>query len=206
MADFTKSYNRVAKNEGGYQANPADKGNFNSLGQLVGTNKGVSAPLYESWIGRPPSAGDMMAITSAIAAQIFRSRYWNKIKGDEIPNQYVADILFDGVIQHGKGVMLAQEVLKVPADNVFGPQTFTALVNMAPAKFYNAYKERRRQYYYQLVDNNPSQLVFLNGWLKRLGTFNDFPSSGGGVTAGGILIIVVAIVAYQNRKTILKGS
>lgn len=206
MANFTAAFSRIAKNEGGYQANPSDNGNYNSLGLLVGTNRGVSAKLYETWIGRPPSVADMKGITSAIAANIFRQRYWNKIYGDSISSQPVAEILFDGVINHGQGVKLAQEVLGVTADNSFGQQTFNALENMNPAKFYNAYKERRRKYYYQLAENNPSQLVFLNGWLKRLEKFNDFPSSGGGVSAGGVVLGVLAIVAYQNRKALLRNA
>lgn len=207
MANFNQSYQRTAANEGGYQANPNDPGNYNSANQLVGTNWGISAPVYEDWLGYPPSKSQMQGMTQSTAKAIMKAKFWNKIQGDNLPNQAVADILFDGVVNHGRGVRLAQEVLGVTSDNIFGPATFTAIVNTPPATFYNGYKERRRAYYYQLVQNDPSLSTFLSGWLKRLDKYNDFPSSGGGATqAGGFWLMAgLAVVAWVNRKTLLKG-
>ena len=59
MAKFDPAYSIVLRLEGGYQNNPADKGNYNSLGDLVGTKYGISAPVLEQWIGRPPTKMDM---------------------------------------------------------------------------------------------------------------------------------------------------
>ena len=42
MANFNKAIDLILKNEGGYQAHPNDKGNYNSKGQLVGTKYGIS--------------------------------------------------------------------------------------------------------------------------------------------------------------------
>jgi lysozyme family protein len=185
MADFNKSYTRTAANEGDYQAKPSDPGNYNSAGQLVGTNWGISAPVYEDWIGRRPTVADMKAMSKATAKAIMKTKFWDKIRGDELPNQAVADIFFDGVVNHGRGVRLAQEVLGVATDNVFGPQTFNALVNTSPPKFYNAYKERRRQYYYELVNQNPNLQEWLPGGLWLMGA--------------------LAVVAWYNRKTLLSA-
>ncbi len=127
MADFNRAYNRLKQWEGGYQANPNDPGNYNGAGELVGTNYGITAKNYEAWIGRRASIADMKNMPPMTAAAIFRSKFWDKIKGDQIRNQSVADILFDGVVNHGKGVKLAQEVLGLTADNNFGSQTFAAL-------------------------------------------------------------------------------
>lgn len=201
MANYEISYTRTAANEGGYQANPSDSGNYNSAGQLVGTNWGISAKVYEDWIGHPPTASEMMNMPKSTAKAIFKAKFWNKIQGDQLPNQYVADILFDGVVNHGQGVRLAQEVLNVATDNNFGPQTFNALVNTPPAEFYNKYKERRRQYYYQLAQN-PGQMGFLNGWLKRLDKYNDFPNGNGATLAGGgiLAVLILLYIGYSNPQ------
>lgn len=202
MANYEPAYQRTAKHEGGFQINAWDKGNYNSLNQLVGTNYGISAPVYEDWIGRPPTVEDMKTITASDAKSIFKKRFWDKIWGDQLPNQAVAEILFDGVVNHGKGVKLAQEVLGVTPDNVFGPKTFNALVAMAPAKFYDAYKQRRKSYYHQLASNNPSQLVFLQGWLKRLNSFNDFglENTGGGINLASLgLLFGLGLLAMKFR-------
>jgi lysozyme family protein len=206
MANFNQSYTRTAANEGGYQSSPADPGNYNSAGQLVGTNWGISAPVYEDWLGYPPSKAQMQGMTQATAKAIMKSRFWNKIQGDNLPNQAVADILFDGVVNHGRGVRLAQEVLGVSTDNIFGPATFQALVNTPPAVFYNKYKERRRQYYYQLVQGTPSLGTFLSGWLKRLDKYNDFSGGAGSSQAGygWIGVALLLYLGYSNRKTFFK--
>lgn len=199
MANFTTSYNRTAANEGGYQVSPNDPGNYNGAGQLVGTNWGISAKVYEEWLGRSVTAQDMKSMTKATAKNIMQAKYWDKIKGDQLPNQYVADIFFDGVVNHGQGVRLAQEVLGVSQDNIFGPQTLTALLNASPATFYNAYKERRRKYYYQLAQN-PGQLVFLSGWLERLDKYNDF-ETGATVAGGGILaVMLLLLIGISNPQ------
>ena len=200
MANFDTAYNRTAQHEGGYQANPNDPGNYNSLGQNVGTNRGISAKMYESWIGRPPTVSDMKNITTATARQIYKARFWDKIRGDELPNQPVADILFDGVVNHGQGVRLAQEVLGVPADNAFGPVTFAKLVSTPPATFYTAYRQRRRDYYHQLVAQTPSLGVFLTGWLKRIDSFQDYDGTGGTLAGGGWIGVLLLLGIFFSNK------
>lgn len=206
MANFNTSYNRTAANEGGYQNSANDPGNYNSAGQRVGTNWGINAKVYGAWIGHPPSVAEMQAMTKATAKAIMKANYWDKIWGDDLPNQYVADILFDGVVNHGKGVRLAQEVLGVAADNIFGQQTYNALVAMQPAKFYNAYRERRRSYYFELVSASPGLAEFLDGWLARLSKYNDF-GSGGGTSRAGFGWLGAAFLlylGYSNRKTLFR--
>lgn len=196
MADFNLAYNRMKVWEGGYQANPNDPGNYNSLGQLVGTNMGISAATLEKWLGVPPSAEDMKNLKPETAKAIYKEKFWNRIYGDLIPWQPVADILFDGVVQHGRGVQLAQEVLGVVPDNIWGPITYAALLAMHPANFYLDYRERRRKYYESLVDANPSLSVFLPGWEARLNSFDDYKEKGG--ISPVILVIITALLSTVN--------
>jgi lysozyme family protein len=173
MADFGIAYRRTAKWEGGYQASPDDPGNYNSLGQLVGTNWGVSAKKYERLLGRPPTKEQVREMPQWRAEQAFRNDEWKRMKGDEIPHQPLADILFDGLVNHGRGVKLLQEVLGITADNVFGQQTLNAVLAANPQELYSAYRERRRQYYRSLVQRDPKLKVFLKGWLRRIDSFTD---------------------------------
>lgn len=185
MADFQTAYLLVADAEGGYQDHPNDTGNYNSLGQLVGTNYGISAPVYEEWIGRPPTRSDMQAITPAIARQIFRVNYWNDIRGDQITSQAVANIFFDGRVNHGRtGTRIMQRVLGVSVDGIVGPVTLGAINAANPAALVENYRQARQDFYHQLVANNPDYGVFLQGWLNRLA---QFAGSAGGVASGGIL-------------------
>lgn len=187
MASFSIAYNLVAAAEGGYQNHPNDAGNYNSLGQLVGTNWGVSATKYERIIGRPPSAADMQNLSAAAAKEIFRNDEWARIRGNEIHDQAVANIFFDGAVNHGRGIHLMQEVLGVEQDGVVGPITLAAINTANPAQLYHAYKERRRRYYHWLVEWRPANLAFLDGWLQRLDRFQAYEVATAGI--GGLLLL-----------------
>mgnify|MGYP002149219617 FL=1 len=101
MASFNTYSGKLLEAEGGYQANPADSGNYNSLGQLVGTNRGISAPVYEDWIGRPPSVTDMKNISLDTALDIYENNYWNVLGCDEMTSQFVAEIVCDHGVNAG---------------------------------------------------------------------------------------------------------
>lgn len=203
MADFNTAYNIVAGHEGGYQNNPADRGNYNSKGHLVGTNWGISAPVYESWIGRPPSYTDIRTMTRATAKEIFRKNFWDEILGDQIQSQAVANIFLDGVINHGRtGIKLMQKVLGVAQDGIVGPITLQALNTANPAELYGAYRQARRSFYHYLVERTPSFSVFLKGWLRRIDSFQELISQQPAAATGGagIGIIALALLAWRMLR------
>lgn len=190
MADFNIAYPLVADAEGGYQNATQDTGNYNSLEQLVGTNWGINAQVYESFIGRPPSEQDMRDMSQSTAKDIYRANYWERIQGNLINSQPLANIIFDGHVNHGnRGIRLLQEVLALPQDGILGPLTLGLVNGGDEATIYNAYKQRRIDFYNYLVQRTPAFSVFLKGWLKRINDFNDFPvsttSSDNGTTDNG---------------------
>jgi len=196
MANFSEAVKKVLDLEGGYQDFVNDTGNYNSRGELVGTNRGISAPVYESWIGRPPSREEMKAITRATAEEIYRKKYWLPIQGDRINPQYLAEIIFDGKVNQGqKGIMLLQEALGVPADGIIGPNTLAAISRVNPARLHDEYKRRRIAFYRQLAASNSSYSQFLAGWLNRMDNFK--PQSQG--SALPILLLALGFIAYKNR-------
>tara|TARA_B100000678_G_scaffold264136_1_gene247446 strand:+ start:16239 stop:16856 length:618 start_codon:yes stop_codon:yes gene_type:complete len=177
MANFELYAPIVRYWEGGYQNNPKDGGNFNSLGQLVGTNHGISARWYESVIGRPPTKADMMAITKAKAKELFRVYFWDAQGGNDINSQAIANTIIDHEINAGNGVKLAQECYndwfkkpfeeRLKEDDDFGDKTSAAINSVDPNRFvplYNGYRER----HYRTRSNSAE---FIDGWLKRLKAF-----------------------------------
>lgn len=196
MASFYPAYQLVAKAEGGYQRIPEDSGNYNSRGDLVGTNWGISAPVYEDWIGRPPSTKDMQNISLLTAHQIYKSRFWDDIDGDSIQSQEVANIFFDGRVNHGRtGTKLMQKVLGVNVDGVVGNQTLSAINRANPTSLFNRYKAARRQFYYDIVNRKPSQRIFLNGWLNRLNKFEIKAAA-----AGSLFLIGLGLVLFYGFR------
>jgi lysozyme family protein len=177
MADFVTSLARVLKWEGGFSLVKEDKGNYNSKKQLVGTNYGIAAFVYERWLGRVPTKHDVRNMSKNEAAQIYKGLFWVGIQGDEIKSQAVADILFDGHVNHGAfGIRLMQRILGVKVDGKVGPITLAAINAHDPESLYLQYRNTRRDFYEQIVKRSPDQAVFLKGWLRRINSFQDeFP-------------------------------
>ncbi len=174
-ASFARSYARVKRWEGGYQDDPNDPGNFDNQGRNIGTNMGITPATFRQATGRWPSRAEMKALTPEQAAEIFRKLFWDKIWGDKFKDAALADIVLDGVVNHGRGVRLFQEVLgDVATDNAWGPETHASMLAKNPAQLYRAYRERRRKYYHQLADNDPKLATFLKGWLRRIDSFQDY--------------------------------
>lgn len=172
MADFKTAMTIVARWEGGYQAHKNDRGNYNSKRELVGTNWGVAAFVYEAWIKRPPSAEDMKKMPKEEAWTIFQTNFWDPMLGNAINDQNIANILFDGYVNHGRaGLRIMQRVLGLKVDGVVGEKTITAINAADAKKLFNLYQSARVDFYKQIVKNKPSQQVFLEGWLRRIYSF-----------------------------------
>ncbi|MEM9929330.1 MAG: glycosyl hydrolase 108 family protein [Bacteroidota bacterium] len=215
MAQFQIAYDIVRRHEGGYQKMPEDSGNYNSLGQNVGTNWGINAQVYENYLKRPPSEQDMRTMPRHIALRIYKALYWDRIKGDEIRDQQVANILFDGHVNHGRwGIQMMQGVLGLSRDGIVGPLTLAAINKANPFQLFNAYKKVRIAGYKDLVRRRPKDQRFLNGWLKRINSFiyqggglllpgsgsgrsnGSTPTNGGGGSGGTVVAIGLAIVSF----------
>lgn len=190
MASFETYTPLLQQAEGGFQKSANDPGNYNSLGQLVGTNFGISARFYEGVINRPPSENDMRNLTKATATKLFKTYFWDKVQADKINNQAIANTIVDHHVNAGTGVKLAQQVLKnrfgynkMEVDNGMGRITLTAINEVNPAQFVGIYNEARANYYRNI--GNPT---FINGWLDRLKKFA-YNNPGTTISTGAILLI-----------------
>ena len=142
MASFDAYKQTALKFEGGYQAILSDPGNYNSRKELVGTNHGIAAHFYESVIGRPPSVEDMKAITKEEASRLFKVHFWDKMGGDNIHNQGVAENIIDHGINSGPrdAGVIAQTVLNLEfgkslaIDGAIGPMTISSLNSVEDQK------------------------------------------------------------------------
>ena len=186
MANFILAREIVLENEGGYQDNPVDSGNYTTSGELIGTNHGISAKVLEAWLGYEPSVSDMKNLSVGTASQIYKKKYWDAYRLDELISQDLAEIVFDGIVNHGAGgkvtkggVNLLQRSLvdigyDVTIDGKLGSATLAA-TNTASlqneAQIYNEYRKKRIAYYYEIVAKNPVKEEFLDGWLSRMDEF-----------------------------------
>lgn len=173
MASF-KAYLPILENvERGFQKKANDYGNYNSLGQLVGTNYGISAKTYEAWIGFPPTENDMRSMPKDVAIEIFYRWYWLKMKGNDFVNQSVANIIIDHGINAGvvTAIKLLQNVLNskfyknIAVDGIIGSQTINATNSVNQEQLHEAIKVARELYYKSIGGS------FLSVWKDRLTRF-----------------------------------
>lgn len=147
--------------EGGLSDHPDDPGKR--------TNMGVTQRTLDSVrIERPdlqlPATVD--ELTFAQVKTIFRVRYWDLIKGDELPGP-LAFLLFDAAVNQGVGdaIRFLQRALSVKVDGVIGKITLAA-AHSRPLKPLLAEVAAQRGYDYALNDKIDD--VFGLGWMRRL--------------------------------------
>jgi lysozyme family protein len=76
-ANYETCLARVLKHEGGYTNHPSDPGGP--------TNFGITIHDYRRYIKASGTAADVRAMTLADAAKIYRARYWDALRCDELP-------------------------------------------------------------------------------------------------------------------------
>ncbi len=100
MADFLKAYKKTAVTEGGYTNNSDDKGNYYK-NILIGTNKGISAPVLAAYLKRTPTVQEMKELSTETAKAIYKKNYWDVMKGDLWNNQDSATHVYDMGVNAG---------------------------------------------------------------------------------------------------------
>lgn len=158
-----------------YQKHPNDSGNYNSRGELVGTNYGVSAVAYEGVLGRPPTEADIRAITLQEAARIGADNYYRAPGFDRLPWCPATEIVVD--YGWGSGPVYAakqlQRVLGVDPDGVVGPITqreFARWIGDSRETMAEACREIskvRRDHWWRISEPGSRNAPFRTGWMRR---------------------------------------
>lgn len=110
---------------------------------------------------------DIPNLTWEQAVDIYRVNYWGE-SGANMVGPKLGFCLFDAAVQHGPrtAIKMLQRAVHVPDDGLFGPVTEMA-VQQTKVPHLEMLAERAK-YYSQIVQNDPSQAVFLGGWYRRL--------------------------------------
>lgn len=163
MADYKKLKPFILKWEGGYVDDPLDKGGA--------TNKGITLKTFQSVYGTSKTKEDLKKLTDEQWDNIFRKYYWNRYRADEIQCQSLANICVDWVWASGKwGITYVQDILGLTKDGIVGPKTINAINEYKGGykELFDKIKQARISYVNNIVQNNPSQKKFINGWMNRI--------------------------------------
>ena len=161
--------------EGGYANNPNDRGGE--------TYRGVARNFNPNWSGwvivdqikttDPPDLDDALKANAHLQTAVqsfYIANYWNVNSTGDINDQQIADQVFDTSVNSGtgRGAQFLQQAAGVTVDRMVGPNTLAAVNAADPQTLYNAFIDLRRQFYENIIANNPSQAQFRASWFSRL--------------------------------------
>ena len=110
--NYDKCLETILHHEGGYVNHPKDPGGE--------TNLGVTKRVYEEWGGTK----SMRDLTVKDVAPIYRKNYWDRVKGDDLPNGLDLCV-FDFGVNAGTGrtAKYLQKMVGTTVDGGIGPNT-----------------------------------------------------------------------------------
>lgn len=197
MADVSKIVPFILSAEGGYVNDSTDKGHE--------TNKGVTWDVWVSYFGDTDASHHrFLAMDSEDWMKIFKGEYWDKILGDQINSQKIANAIVDWVYNSGRYYpeldiqKLINFIFKkhLDTDGDFGKNTIDAINECDENTLYSDILDRRRQYYNDIISMEKANIVklhgeqvyeeltkegktqakFLKGWLNRIDNLEVFNS------------------------------
>ncbi len=112
---------------------------------------------------------DVRTLSRLQAEQIYKARYWDPIRGDELPWP-LALVVFDAAVNCGldAAVQMLQIAVGVRNDGILGPETLSAARRVSSIEALIQLSCRRIEYYQRIVDRRPASLKYLRGWRVRL--------------------------------------
>ena len=152
----------VLDREGSQYTNlPADKGGP--------TKYGITQATLSRFMDHQVDINVVKGLRKIDAAAIYRKVYLSPFDFIEDPD--LKFLLFDSAVQHGvtKAIVWLQKAAEVNPDGHIGPITKRAIEARRDHILFKRIYSLRMSYYGMIVKNNPSQSVFINGWMNRLG-------------------------------------
>lgn len=158
--NFNYAVNFLLSNEGGYSNLTQDKGGATNFGITTHFEPGV----------------DIKALTREDAIKIYKSKYWDGTQIPFINDNFLRTKFFDTSIlmgYHAATILLQRALqatgLEVLDDGIFGKKTLKN-VNECKNSFglQWAFIAHISNYIKDIVERDPTQKVFLQGWMARI--------------------------------------
>ncbi len=156
--NFVASLARVLVHEGGWSDHPADPGGA--------TMRGITLATFRSYYrNNRLSKSDLRAITDEQIAEIYRKRYWDAVRGDDLPAG-VDYAVFDFGVNSGpsRSIKALQKVVGVTQDGAIGPVTLAAVARKPAGPIISELCSGRLAWL-QTLKTYPT---FGRGWKRRV--------------------------------------
>lgn len=174
MANFDEMLDKILRREGGYVNHPADRGGP--------TKYGITQKTLSRYLGRAVREDEVRSLSIDLAKDIYERNYFLAPGIDRLPED-IQSFVFDCAVNHGprRALKFVQSICnqagcnpRLDEDGAMGPQTRVAAAwaqQEMGGIFLRALIEERRNFYQLIVAHDPSQNVFLKGWMNRVEEF-----------------------------------
>jgi lysozyme family protein len=156
-SSYDEALRRLLAHEGGYSNHPSDPGGP--------TKWGITIADYRKYVNPHATEADIRTMPLASAQRIYRERYWNAMRCDELPAG-VDYCLFDYAVNSGTGraPKVLQRCLGGAVSGRFDDTTMRAARKAEPRKLINAVCDERLRFLQSLR----IWPVFGAGWGRRV--------------------------------------
>ena len=154
---FSEALEVILHHEGGYVNHPKDPGGE--------TNLGVTKRVYEEFGGEK----EMKDLTKEDVEPIYKKNYWNRVKGNDLP-EGLDLCIFDFAVNAGPGraAKFIQRLVGTTVDGGIGPNTLKCIDDYVKensvAETIEKYQSMRQEYYEGLSTFE----TFGRGWTRRV--------------------------------------
>ena len=155
---FLLSLQFTLKWEGGLSDHPNDHGGL--------TYRGVTQDTCNQWCQLTGQRYRSCAsLLQTDIERIYKDMYWDRVKGDSLPWP-LSLAVFDCAVHSGpsRSIKLLQRACGIVEDGIIGPVTLASAGVIDPLKVV----ETRRAFLKYLIEKDPSQEDFRDGWMNRL--------------------------------------
>jgi len=156
-ANWDLCFELVLKSEGGFSDNPKDPGGM--------TNLGVTKRNWERYLDRNVSESEMRALTPEVVKPFYKTQYWDKIKGDDLPSgiDYAA---YDLAVNSGvnRASKWLQKIAGANVDGIIGPKSLEAINSCDAEEVIDVLCDMRMDFLKEL----PTFETFGRGWIDRV--------------------------------------
>jgi lysozyme family protein len=165
----------LIKLEGGYVDHPDDHGGP--------TNMGITLATLAKWRQCKVAPAEVQRLSKVEAKDIYLHEYYERPGLSTLPED-IQPVAFDMSVNLGprQAIKIIQEACcvlgnQVAIDGRIGPMTILAVqkscADRGATEVLSQIAKVRKDFYCKLVKDNPSQHVFLAGWLNRADKFKE---------------------------------
>lgn len=151
--NFDQAFDILLKHEGGFSDHAADPGGKTRYGITEAVAREVG---YR---------GDMRELPLDLAKRIYKDRYWDAVRAEELPAA-VRYAVFDAAVNSGprQAILWLQRAVGVKDDGIIGPQTLAAVHAADPERLLRRMLAQRLRF----MTNLPNWGSFSRGWARRI--------------------------------------